>query len=89
MLKKHSFIAATLVVFTFASAARSNAGVDMIDNSGAPAPTYNYVAPAPPVVRYVYPRVRVVVAPCPPPVAVFGYRYAVIRRPHCRPRRLR
>lgn len=96
MLKKISFIAAVIAAFTFASAPRSSAGTEMIDNSGAPAPNYSYTPapPPPPPVYYAPPPVSYVVYPAlyRPPVAVYGY-YAsgrvYARRPYCRPRHWR
>lgn len=66
MCRKFSFIAVALAAFTFGATVQSFAGTEMIDNSGAPQPRYDYVpAPvAPPAVVYYAP---------PPPVRVVVY----------------
>ena len=64
-----SILISALAVFGFGFAATANAGTEVIDGYGAPAPTYNYAPPPPRPVYYV---------PPPPPVNVlifpaYGY----------------
>jgi len=63
------FLAIALAVFAFGSVDSSNAGTEVIDGYGTPAPKYNYAPPPPPRPVYYVP---------PPPVNVlifpaYGY----------------
>ena len=87
MMAKKIFLTA-LAVLAFGFATRANAGTEVIDGYGAPAPTYNYYAPPPPRPIYYAP---------PPPVNVlifpaYGYRgprFVGVHRFHARPVYLR
>jgi hypothetical protein len=92
MWKKSIVIALAFFVFGFASVLRSNAGTEIVEPYGAPAPTYNYAPPPPPPRPIFYvppPVVGVVVAPTYYYGPRFGYYSAhrfygrhVYRRPH-------
>ena len=90
MTNNFGLVAIVTVAFSVASAARSNAGTDMIIDNSAQAPpprVYNYAPPPPPVIYYAPPPVRVVVAPTyyyARPVRVFGYHRAYVHRPYWR-----
>jgi hypothetical protein len=88
MWEKPSLIGLAVLACGLASAPRSNAGTEVIDGYGTPAPRYNY-APPPPV-YYVPPPVRVVVYPTvryyAAPVRVYNYQRFHGRRGYCAPR---
>ena len=68
-----------VLAFGFGSALRSNAGTEMIEPYGAPAPSYNYAPPPPPPRPVIYaplPAVGIVVAPR---YHVFGPRFVGYR----------
>jgi hypothetical protein len=77
MGKKLIMITSVVFAFGFASAARSNAGTEMIEPYNAPAPSYNYTPPPPRPVFYAPPPVfGVVVVPA---YGYYGQRYGVYR----------
>src|SRR5437899_11986364 len=64
MWKKFNVTALAVLVFGFASAPRSSAGTEIVEDLSAPAPRYNYAPPPPPPPVYYTPApVRVVVYP--------------------------
>src|SRR6266568_9082112 len=78
MWKKFNVTALAVLVFGFASAPRSSAGTEIVEDLSAPAPRYNYAPPPPPPPVYYAPApVGVVVYPTyryyAPRFAVFGH----------------
>ncbi len=66
MAKKMIVTALAVLAFGFGYAPRSNAGTEMIEPYGAPAPRYNYAPPPPPPRPVIYappPAIGIVVAP--------------------------
>ena len=55
MWKKFSVTALAVLAFGFASAPRSNAGTEIVEDLRAPAPRYNYAPPPPPRPIYYAP----------------------------------
>ena len=69
MMTKKIVMALAVFGFAFGFAVRSNAGTEVIDGYGAPAPTYNYAPPPPRPIYYVPPPpVNVLIFPA------YGYR---------------
>ena len=93
MGNKFGVIALAVCTFTFACAARSDAGTEIVRDLSAQAPVYNYAPPPPPTVYYAPPPVRVVVVPAyryyVAPVRVYAHHRVVGSRAYCAPDRWR
>lgn len=72
-----NLFAIALAVFAFGFVVRSNAGTEVIDGYGTPAPTYNYAPPPPRPVYYAPPPpVNVLVFPA---YGYYGPRFGIHR----------
>ena len=73
----NKFLAIALAMFAFGFVERSNAGTEVIDGYGAPAPSYNYAPPPPRPIYYAPPPpVNVLVFPA---YGYYGPRFGVHR----------